>query len=233
MLNFEHLEAIEGPTLRREHDADGNRAFTSRLIELDHDATTATTTTATTTTGPTSGAAELPPTFGAGSVISERTYRVPTEAQGEFHHASEEVIWPWLEQAGGRLIASGQDPFSTSDELVTLFAFRSLAEWQRLSRPAAALKPPGEVVGAWVSRAAVIDPHVGRRPPTTTHSARLAPRRLPALPAATPHRRPTPCRPEPVRRPRRPPTPPRPLVASPRPRPRCRGTGRDSRATNP
>ena len=107
-------------------------------------------------------------------MISERTYRVPTEAQGEFHHASEEVIWPWLEQAGGRLIASGQDPFSTSDELVTLFAFRSLAEWHRLSRPAAALKPPEEVVGAWVSRPAVIDQHWGRLLTITTDFGRLA-----------------------------------------------------------
>ena len=168
--DFEHLEAVGGPTLRREHNRDGDRAFTSRLIELDHKTTTATRT----MTGPTSEAAEPPPTFGAGSVISERTYRVPTEVQGEFQHASEEVIWPWLEQAGGRLIASGHDPFSTSDELVTLFAFRSLVEWHRLSRPAAELQPPEEVVGAWVSRSTVIDQHWGRLLTITTDFGRLA-----------------------------------------------------------
>jgi len=115
---------------------------------------------------------ELPPTFGRGSVISERTYVVPTVGQGEFASMSADLIWPWLESAGGQLIAYGHDPFGHSEELVTLFAFRSLEEWHRLSRPSAELSPPEEVVDAWVNRSSLIVRHWGRLLTITTDYGR-------------------------------------------------------------
>ena len=117
-------------------------------------------------------AGEAPPTFGRGSVISERTYVVPTVGQADFASMSADLIWPWLESAGGRLIAYGHDPFGHSEELVTLFAFRSLDEWHRLSRPSAELSPPEEVVAAWVNRSSLIVRHWGRLLTITTDYGR-------------------------------------------------------------
>jgi hypothetical protein len=93
-------------------------------------------------------------------------------------------VWPWLERMGGRLVAFGQDPLHTSDEVVTLFAFRSFADWHRFSRPSANLDPPPEVVGAWNQRASLISrnraaadhPHRFRRAdPMTTGQLALFP----------------------------------------------------------
>jgi hypothetical protein len=106
-------------------------------------------------------AAEPPLTFGRGSLVSERTYLLRPGSLPEFRRLSLQV-WPWLEQRGGRLIAFGQDPLHTSDEVVTLFAFRSLADWHRLSRPRADLDPPADVVHAWNQRAALIVSNQGR-----------------------------------------------------------------------
>jgi hypothetical protein len=106
-------------------------------------------------------AAALPPTFGKGSVVSERTYLLRPGSMPEFRRLSLQV-WPWLEQRGGRLVAFGQDPLHTSDEVVTFFAFRSLADWHRLSRPRADLDPPADVVQAWNQRAGLIVSNQGR-----------------------------------------------------------------------
>ena len=108
-----------------------------------------------------SEAAEPPLTFGSGSLVSERAYLLRPGSLPEFRRLSMQV-WPWLEQRGGRLIAFGQDPLHTSDEVITLFAFRSLADWHRLSRPRADLDPPAEVVHAWNQRAALIQSNQGR-----------------------------------------------------------------------
>ena len=110
---------------------------------------------------PGSSPAELPPTFGRGSVVSERTYQVAPGAQHEFIQISKDHIWPWLEQQGGRMIAAGHDPLAASDELITLFAFRSLVDWERLSRPSDE-PAPAEVVQAWQDRGALITRHHGR-----------------------------------------------------------------------
>lgn len=106
-------------------------------------------------------AASLPPTFGLGSVVSERTYLLRPGTLPEFRRLSLEV-WPWLERMGGRLVAFGQDPLHTADEVVTLFAFRSLSDWHRYSRPSAELDPPPDVVSAWNQRASLILSNQGR-----------------------------------------------------------------------
>ncbi len=110
---------------------------------------------------PDSPPATPPPTFGRGSVISERTYLLRPGALPEFRRLSL-VVWPWLAAMGGRLVAFGQDPLHTSDEVVTLFAFPSLSDWHRFSRPSADLDPPPEVVAAWNQRAALIQSNEGR-----------------------------------------------------------------------
>lgn len=105
--------------------------------------------------------ADPPPTYGRGSVVSERTYALAGGAEPEFRRLSQEQLWPWLEQQGARLIAYGQDPLGPSDEVTTLFAFRSLTDWHRLSRPSADGARP-EAARAWEQRAALIRSHHGR-----------------------------------------------------------------------
>jgi len=46
--------------------------------------------------------------------------------------------------------------------VMTLFAFRSLAEWHRLSRPTAELQPPQPVVAAWQQRHQIVQRQWGR-----------------------------------------------------------------------
>ena len=106
--------------------------------------------------------AALPPTFDRGSIVSERSYAVTAAAQAEFLRLSQELLWPWLEQHGARMIGFGHDPFGPSEQLVTLFAFRSLADWYRLSRPEPELSPPPEMVEGWQLRSALIQHHWGR-----------------------------------------------------------------------
>ncbi|MEZ4502073.1 MAG: hypothetical protein R3C39_05575 [Dehalococcoidia bacterium] len=106
--------------------------------------------------------APAPSTFGRGSVVSERTYSLEPGAEPEFLRLSRELIWPWLESVGARMVVYGQDPLDPPDEVVTLFAFRSLEDWHRLSRPGPELEPSAEVVRAWGQRAALVRSHRGR-----------------------------------------------------------------------
>jgi hypothetical protein len=103
-----------------------------------------------------------PPTLGRGSILSERTYVLRDGTEPEFARLSRDYIWPWLETQGGRLVAYGQDPLQPPNEVMTLFAFRSLQEWHRLSRPSVGLNPPSEVAQAWSQRANLVETHRGR-----------------------------------------------------------------------
>ena len=105
--------------------------------------------------------ADPPPTFWRGSVISERSYQLIGTGQAEFLRLLRDYVRPWLAQQGARLVAYGHDPLESSDEVITLFAFRSLHDWHRLSRPAAELAEL-EVARAWHQRAALIRRHRGR-----------------------------------------------------------------------
>ena len=105
---------------------------------------------------------EAPPTFGAGSVVSERTYALTDGADADFARLSRDRIWPWLESRGGRLIGFGRDPLAPSNEVVTLFAFRSLPEWHRLARPGAGAQPPDAVLDAWGKRERLVRRQSGR-----------------------------------------------------------------------
>ncbi|MSQ29429.1 MAG: hypothetical protein EXR68_02945 [Dehalococcoidia bacterium] len=106
-------------------------------------------------------AIEAPPTFGRGSVISERTLEVPRANRAEFHHFTFEVIWPWLESQGGRGVALGHDLMGSSDEITIWFAFRSAADWHRLQHPSS-LGAPAEVSAAFVTRGALVHQQRGR-----------------------------------------------------------------------
>ncbi len=79
----------------------------------------------------------------------------------EFLRLSREYVWPWLTAQGARMIAYGHDPLAASDEVITLFAFRSLPEWQRLSRPSTE-QAGAEAAQAWQQRATLIGRHRGR-----------------------------------------------------------------------
>lgn len=105
--------------------------------------------------------AEMPPTFGRGSVISERTLAVSPADRPEFRRLSSEVIWPWFEAHGGRPIGLGHDLMGPSDELTTWFAFRSPAEWHFLQHPSV-VGAPSEVVAAFTARAKLVHQRGGR-----------------------------------------------------------------------
>ena len=100
--------------------------------------------------------------FGRHSIISERSYLVAANAQAQFLQLSHDLLWPWLVQHGARMVGFGRDPFGPSEHLVTLFAFRSLFDWYRLSRPEPGLSPPDEMVEGWQQRSALIQRHSGR-----------------------------------------------------------------------
>lgn len=110
------------------------------------------------------GTEALPPplTLGRGSILSQRTYQLHDRAEPEFLRLSRDYVWPWLESVGGRLVAYGQDPLRPANEVTTMFAFRSLQDWHRLSRPTIDLAPPPEVAQAWSLRANLIQTHTGR-----------------------------------------------------------------------
>ncbi|MDA0365777.1 MAG: hypothetical protein O3B31_09585 [Chloroflexi bacterium] len=76
--------------------------------------------------------AEAPPTFGPGSVIAEWTHAVADGALDQFVTLSRDHLWPWLAAEGARVVAFGRDPLAAAGEVVTLVAYRSLAEWHRL-----------------------------------------------------------------------------------------------------
>jgi hypothetical protein len=102
------------------------------------------------------------PGFGRGSVISGRTYALRGAAREEFARLSRQHVWPWLERVGARLVAFGHDPLGIAEEVVTLTAFRSLADWQRLSHPDASPDVPSNVVRAWNQHAALLTHSNGR-----------------------------------------------------------------------
>ncbi len=104
---------------------------------------------------------EAQPTFGRGSVISERTLEVPRKDRTEFRRVSNDVIWPWLETQGARVIALGHDLMGPSEQLTTWFAFRSLADWHRLQHPSL-LGAPADVVAAFAARGALVQHQQGR-----------------------------------------------------------------------
>jgi hypothetical protein len=107
--------------------------------------------------------AVAPTNFGRGSVISELCYSLSDEAhRREFERLSHERIWPWLETQGARLIGFGRDPLGPANEVVTLFAFRSLHHWHRLSRPTDDLHPPADAMEAWSERHRLITGQRGR-----------------------------------------------------------------------
>lgn len=103
----------------------------------------------------------LPPTFGVGSMISERTLALAEGTRAEFHRLTVQAVWPWLESQGGRGIAFGHDLTGPSNEVTTWFAFRSIAEWYRLGRPQTA-HAPDEVVAAFNARQALVRHQRGR-----------------------------------------------------------------------
>ena len=158
--SIDHLAAVDGTLV--DGVGDGQPVFTARMIEGDTPAESRQ------PGGEGWGPAELPPTFGRGSVVSERIYQIETSHYAEFAELSKQHVWPWLERAGGRLIAFGRDPFGTSEELITLFAFRSVRDWFQLSRPSSEQPPPDEVVAAWTRRSALIERHRGRLLVVTT-----------------------------------------------------------------
>lgn len=105
--------------------------------------------------------ADLPPTFGRGSVISERTLTIAAGMKGEFRRLSAEIVWPWLESQGGRAIGLGNDLMGSSNEISTWFAFRSLEEWYRSARPQSA-HAPAHVAEAYTARANMVEAQRGR-----------------------------------------------------------------------
>ena len=103
------------------------------------------------------------PTFGLGSVISELSYHlISAGARSDFEQISQQLIWPWLESQGARMIAFGHDPLGSPTEVFTLFAFPGLVEWHQIARPAAAAHPPDEVVRAWNERQRLVTGQQGR-----------------------------------------------------------------------
>ena len=105
--------------------------------------------------------ADLPPTFGRGSVISERTLSIVPGKKSEFRRLSAEIVWPWLESQGGRAIGLGNDLMGSSDEVSTWFAFSSLQEWYRFARPQSA-HAPAHVAEAYTARANLVAAQRGR-----------------------------------------------------------------------
>jgi hypothetical protein len=105
---------------------------------------------------------EPPATFGRRSVVSELTYDLQPGAQARFLELSRERIWPWLAELGGRLLIYGRDPLGGANSVLTMFAFRSIEDWHRLSRPQADQQPPPEVVAAWEERHTLVNDQRGR-----------------------------------------------------------------------
>lgn len=81
---------------------------------------------------------DLPQTYGRGSVVAEETYRLTPGSEGEFVELSRDHVWPWLAERGGRHIAFGNEPLGPANEVWSLTAYRSLAEWQAHTGPSAA-----------------------------------------------------------------------------------------------
>ncbi|MEX1023107.1 MAG: hypothetical protein WD058_08155 [Dehalococcoidia bacterium] len=105
--------------------------------------------------------AELPPTFGRGSVISERTLSLHDGAREEFLRLSADPIWPWLESQGGRGVAVGHNMMGSSDEVTTWFAFPSMDRWYQCARPHSAHAPQA-VVEAYTNRQQLVRHQRGR-----------------------------------------------------------------------
>ena len=105
--------------------------------------------------------ADLPPNFGRGSVISERTLTIASGKKAEFRHLSTEIVWPWLELQGGRAIGLGDDLMGSSNEVITWFAFPSFQKWYRFARPQSA-HAPANVAEAYTARANLVEAQRGR-----------------------------------------------------------------------
>lgn len=105
--------------------------------------------------------ADEPPTFGKGSVVSERTIALEDGTRDEFIRLSAEVVWPWLESQGGRGIAIGHNLMGASNELTTWFAFSSVAKWYACARPSTA-NAPSEVAEAYSKRHSFVRHQRGR-----------------------------------------------------------------------
>lgn len=105
--------------------------------------------------------ADIPPTFGRGSVVSERTLTLQPGTREEFVRLSTELIWPWLESQGGRGVAIGQNLMGNAHELTTWFAFPTVSLWYRCARPATA-NAPSEVVEAYQRRHGFVQQQRGR-----------------------------------------------------------------------
>lgn len=103
-----------------------------------------------------------PATYGQQSIVSELTYELETGAQARFLELSRSLIWPWLEEQGGRLLIYGSDPLASTNEVITLFAFPSIEAWHRLSRPNEEMQPPADVVAAWEERHRFVRDQTGR-----------------------------------------------------------------------
>ena len=105
--------------------------------------------------------AETPPSFGRGSVVSERTLAIADGQRDEFIRLSGEVIWPWLESQGGRGIAIGHNLMGASNEITTWFSFPDISLWYRCARPHTA-NAPEHVVDAYQYRHSMVRHQRGR-----------------------------------------------------------------------
>lgn len=105
--------------------------------------------------------ADEPPTFGRGSIVSERTLALDEGTRDEFVRLSAEIVWPWLESQGGRGIAIGHNLMGASNEVTTWFAFPTMSLWYACARPATA-NAPAEVVEAYQKRHTFVRHQRGR-----------------------------------------------------------------------
>lgn len=104
---------------------------------------------------------DVPPNFGRGSVISERTLAIAEGKKAEFRRLSAEIVWPWLESEGGRVVGIGCDLMGSSNEVITWFAFTALQEWYRFARPPSAYAP-ALIAEAYTARANLVTAQRGR-----------------------------------------------------------------------
>ncbi|MDH3603186.1 MAG: hypothetical protein OEU26_26530 [Candidatus Tectomicrobia bacterium] len=98
--------------------------------------------------------AALPPTFGLQSIVAQTTYQLKPNGEAQFQALSTEAIWPWYTSEGARLMIFGHDPLASSNEVITLLAFRNISDWHRLVRPQGVASE--QVTVAWYDREQVI-----------------------------------------------------------------------------
>ena len=98
--------------------------------------------------------AALPPTFGPRSIVAQTTYQLTPDGRAQFQALSTETIWPWYTSEGARLMIFGADPLASSNEVITLLAFRDISDWHRLLRPQGVASE--QMIFAWRDREQVI-----------------------------------------------------------------------------